>query len=485
MNNKQGINWAEIEPLCVIKLLLRKLWLLVLAFLIGFMSVTIVLNGLVTHSYSCSAIFAVTARTAYSTNTSAATEVVNIYTELLQGRFMDELIRQDLGITDGTLSASQVDDTNLITLTVTSNSPKNALLIMQSVMNNYHSLSDYISSTAVLNPLNTPNISIITNNAYNVPKYSRVAGLICAALMAAAVVWLGLSRGTVQSTAGAKNNLDARIIASIPHENTKHSVKSASRKHRRKNLRVSSPNTSFAFTEAIHNVASRLEHEQSKGKKVFLFTSVTEGEGKSTVAVNAALALAAAHSRVLFIDLDLRRPVQADFLEVRLGKNSGFGDMLLSGADAGEILSSAAVDPATGMEMLLSSRSYTEMIDLLSSPLLARVIAEARERFDYVVIDSPPLGYFSDSEVLSDLADGTLLIVRQDLVPAAEINDAIDALRACRAEFLGCILNDMQHLSSRLSGGRYAYGYGYGYGKYGKYGYGKYGKYGYGRKSEE
>ena len=122
MNNKQGINWAEIEPLCVIKLLLRKLWLLVLAFLIGFMSVTIVLNGLVTHSYSCSAIFAVTARTAYSTNTSAATEVVNIYTELLQGRFMDELIRQDLGITDGTLSASQVDDTNLITLTVTSNS---------------------------------------------------------------------------------------------------------------------------------------------------------------------------------------------------------------------------------------------------------------------------------------------------------------------------------------------------------------------------
>ena len=137
------------------------------------------------------------------------------------------------------------------------------------------------------------------------------------------------------------------------------------------------------------------------------------------------------------------------------------------------------------MEMLLSSRSYTEMIDLLSSPLLARVIAEARERFDYVVIDSPPLGYFSDSEVLSDLADGTLLVVRQDLVPAAEINDAIDALRACRAEFLGCILNDMQHLSSRLSGGRYAYGYGYGYGKYGKYGYGKYGKYGYGRKSEE
>ena len=74
--------------------------------------------------------------------------------------------------------------------------------------------------------------------------------------------------------------------------------------------------------------------------------------------------------------------------------------------------------------------------------------------------------------MLSDLADGTLLVIRQNIVPAPEINDAIDSLKACKADFLGCILNDMQHLSRHL---KYGYGYNYGYGYGSKYGYG-YGK---------
>ena len=108
------------------------------------------------------------------------------------------------------------------------------------------------------------------------------------------------------------------------------------------------------------------------------------------------------------------------------------------------------------------------VIELLASDQLAKVVALARERYDYVIIDSPPLGFFSDSELLSDLSDASVLVVRQDTVPAPEINDAIDALRAGKAEFLGCILNDMSHLAAWSSG------YGYGYGKkYDKYGYGQ------------
>ena len=71
-------------------------------------------------------------------------------------------------------------------------------------------------------------------------------------------------------------------------------------------------------------------------------------------------------------------------------------------------------------------------------------------------------------DVLIPRQDTEVLVVRQDTVPAPEINDAIDALRAGKAEFLGCILNDMAHLAAWSSG------YGYGYGKkYDKYGYGQ------------
>lgn len=474
MNKKdRDIIWSEIEPLCMLKLLKRKLWMLVMAFLIGFMGASVLFTCLSSSSYSCSTTFAVTARSGsnYYSHTTAATEVVAIYSELLQGRFMKEMVHQDVGSAGGSIRAAQIGDTNLISVTVSSPSPKDALLIMRAVLNHYGSLSDYVSSTAVLSPLSTPDIAIVANKSFNIPRLRMAAGVLCTGAMAAAICWLAALRCTVQTIDGARNRLDGKIIVSIPHEGGR--SRKGAKKAKRSDLRISSPAISFAFAESIHSVASKLEHEHSKGRSVFLFSSVSEGEGKSTVAANTALSLAGSHGKVLFIDLDLRRPVQTEILDVKLSKNTGFGDLLLSGAGAGEILASAAMDPATGLEMLLSNRSYTEMIDLLASPLLAQVLALARERYEYIIIDSPPLGYFSDSEVLGDLSDGTMLVVRQDLAPAAEINDAIDSLRACRAEFLGCILNDMQHLSH--SGSRYGYGYGYGRYGYGKYGYGKYG----------
>ncbi len=476
MNNKTDFfKWSEIEPLCLIRLLLRKLWLLVLAFLIGYMSISIVLGNLVSRSFSCSATFAVTSNSngSYYSNSSAASDVVNIYSQLLQGRFMDDLILKDLGSSvSGSINATQLGDTNLISLTVSSDSPKDALLIMQSIMRNYKELSEYVSSSVVLNQLNTPNVSISVNQVYNVRDLGKKTGLVLALVMACAIIYMEISRGAIQNMSAAKNRLDGRIIGSVPHESARGSGKSPFRRRKRRDLHISSSAISFAFTESVHNIASRVEHEQSKGKQVFLFTSVTEGEGKSTIAANTALTLATNNGSVLFIDLDLRRPVQTDIFNVKPAKNASFGDLLVSGADPRTILNSTIADPSSGMEMLLSNRSYTDTIDLLSSPLLAQVIALARTRFDFIVIDSPPLGYFADSEVLSDLADGTLLVIRQNIVPAPEINDAIDSLKACKADFLGCILNDMQHLSRHL---RYGYGYHYGYGYGSKYGYG-YGK---------
>lgn len=473
--NTEFFKWSEIEPLCLIKLLLRKLWLLVLAFLIGYMSISIVLGNLVSRSFSCSATFAVTSNSngSYYSNSSAASDVVNIYSQLLQGRFMDDLILKDLGSSvSGSINATQLGDTNLISLTVSSDSPKDALLIMQSIMRNYKELSEYVSSSVVLTQLNTPNVSISVNQVYNVRDLGKKTGLVLALVMACAIVYMEISRGAIQNMSAAKNRLDGRIIGSVPHESARGSGKSPFRRRKRRDLHISSSAISFAFTESVHNIASRVEHEQSKGKQVFLFTSVTEGEGKSTIAANTALTLATNNGSVLFIDLDLRRPVQTDIFNVKPAKNASFGDLLVSGADPRTILNSTIADPSSGMEMLLSNRSYTDTIDLLSSPLLAQVIALARTRFDFIVIDSPPLGYFADSEVLSDLADGTLLVIRQNIVPAPEINDAIDSLKACKADFLGCILNDMQHLSRHL---RYGYGYHYGYGYGSKYGYG-YGK---------
>lgn len=489
----RGLQWSHIEPYCLVRTLLRQLWMLLLAAAACAMAAWIVLSCFVTRQYTSSTTFAVTARasTLYYTNITAAADMAASYSQLLQSRVLRQTMEQNLGMSlDGTVSAQQLGETNLIRVTVTADTPRQALVLLQAVSDNYGSLSAHVSSSAVLTQLNAPSLSVSAARSYNVPRTCLIAAAAGAALTAAAVVWAAVFSGTVQTLEGARSGLDARIISSVPHEgrrtrkllgwfDDRRRERRARRggKRLRRNLNISSPAISFAFTESIHRIAEKFQHEHAKGRRVFLFSSVSAAEGKSTLAANTAISLASRGVSVLFIDLDLRRPVQSEMLGLSVKQKNELGTLLTESAAPEKILAAAVTDPATGLHSLLSTKSYTDVIELLASDQLAKVVALARERYDYVIIDSPPLGFFSDSELLSDLSDASVLVVRQDTVPAPEINDAIDALRAGKAEFLGCILNDMAHLTA------YSAGYGYGCGYYG-YGYGKkYDKYGCGHRS--
>ena len=106
---------------------------------------------------------------------------------------------------------------------------------------------------------------------------------------------------------------------------------------------------------------------------------------------------------------------------------------------------------------------------------MQRMLEEARERFEYIIIDTPPMSLMADAEVLAERADMSVLVVKYDLVSARDINDAIDSLRGCSASFAGCVLNGVRSMPGER---RTVVGYG-GYGRYGKYGkYGRYGRYG-------
>lgn len=462
--NNQGLQWSHIEPLCILRALARQLWMLLLAALTCAMAAWIVLTCFVTQQYTSSTTFSVTTRTSnlYYTNITAA-DVAASYSQLLQSRVLRQTMEQNLGMPlNGTVSAQQLGETNLIRVTVTAGTPRQALVLLKAVSDNYGSLSAHVSSTAVLSQLNSPSLSVAPSRSYNVPRICLMAAIAGAALTALGVAWASVSSGTVQTQEGARSDLDAKIISTVPHEGRRGG------KRLRRNLNISSPAISFAFTESIHRIAEKFQHEHAKGRRVFLFSSVSAADGKSTLAANTAISLASRGVNVLFIDLDLRRPVQSEMLGLSVKQKNELGTLLTESAAPEKILSAAVTDPATGLHSLLSTKSYTDVIELLASDQLAKVVALARERYDYVIIDSPPLGFFSDSELLSDLSDASVLVVRQDTVPAPEINDAIDALRAGKAEFLGCILNDMAHLAAWSSG------YGYGYGKkYDKYGYGQ------------
>ena len=179
--NNQGLQWSHIEPLCILRALARQLWMLLLAALTCAMAAWIVLTCFVTQQSTSSTTFSVTTRTSnlYYTNITAAADVAASYSQLLQSRVLRQTMEQNLGMPlDGTVSAQQLGETNLIRVTVTADTPRQALVLLKAVSDNYGTLSAHVSSTAVLSQLNAPTLSVAPSRSYNVPKICLLAGVI-------------------------------------------------------------------------------------------------------------------------------------------------------------------------------------------------------------------------------------------------------------------------------------------------------------------
>ena len=163
-------------------------WMLLLAALTCAMAAWIVLTCFVTQQYTSSTTFSVTTRTSnlYYTNITAAADVAASYSQLLQSRVLRQTMEQNLGMPlNGTVSAQQLGETNLIRVTVTADTPRQALVLLQAVSDNYGSLSAHVSSSAVLTQLNAPSLSVSAARSYNVPRTCLIAAAAGAALTAA------------------------------------------------------------------------------------------------------------------------------------------------------------------------------------------------------------------------------------------------------------------------------------------------------------
>lgn len=468
-------NLAHISTSCLIRTLLQNLWMIVASALIFAMSTSLALTWFHTPQYQATMTYAVTNRiTSFTTsgNVAATKEVSATLTTLLPGNFVRKNIRgysAELTDFDGTISASQVGESNMIIITSTADTPEEAYLSLCALEDLFPSIVGYVSNDCVVQVVRNPSVSGTSINAVNVNRQSVTMGIIGAGAMAALLVWFSISRETIQTRTGARHLLDAPIIASIARAQRRFSLKS-SPKRRNAPLQVFSPTTSFAYTEQINTICAQLEHESTAhGSKLFLVTGVGENEGKSTVAGNVAAALAMMGKKVAVVDCDLRNPSLNRFFDNKYTAAIPLNKLLGMPFTRDSLLQCMQRHEQLGIYMLFSHAPDRRCTELLTGPTMATLLTQLRV-FDFVILDTPPMGYFADTEALVDSVDASMLVVRQDRTPAPDINDAIDLLRRSKAKFLGCILNDMT--GSLTEGHGYGYGYGYGYGSYGHYGYG-------------
>ena len=177
--------------------------------------------------------------------------------------------------------------------------------------------------------------------------------------------------------------------------------------------------------------------------QVLLITSPQPNEGKSCTSLNLALTLAQRGSRVLVVDGDLRKPGIAPHLG--LTKEPGLSGLLTGGHALDEVLHPVAGVPQ--LWALPSGATPPNPAELLSAPRMAEVLHDLRERFDHVVIDSPPLLMVTDATVLSTLVDGVVLVVESGVTVRGALLRARALLENAGGRVLGVVVNkvDFRH----------------------------------------
>lgn len=216
------------------------------------------------------------------------------------------------------------------------------------------------------------------------------------------------------------------------------------------------------ISEAFRTIRTALFFGVPKGEsQVFLITSPTPGDGKSSVVSNLSIAMAQSGQRTLIIDGDLRRPMQHKIF-VTEGKQ-GLCAML-----AGQMTLSDAIvpGPVKGLDILPCpcGPDVPNPAEMLNSPAFSDTVKTLREQYDRIIIDSPPVASVADSHILAAMSDTTLLVVKAESVTRRLSQQARDTLLSVGSNLFGVIVNAVSKKQSRYGYYSYKY-YGTGQGK--------------------
>jgi len=197
--------------------------------------------------------------------------------------------------------------------------------------------------------------------------------------------------------------------------------------------------------------------------KTIVITSPAPGDGKSTVASNLAITMAQAGQKTLLMDADLRKPVQHKIFQIE-SKEEGLSELIAGAIDIEDAIHHG---PIENLDILSCGVDIPNPSELLNSSSFARILKELSERYDRVIIDSPPVGPVADGQILSAISKITLLVLRAEKSTRRHSQQARDSLLSVGGHILGAIVNDVSRKHGRY--GSYS-GYG-GYGGYGYYGH--------------
>lgn len=212
---------------------------------------------------------------------------------------------------------------------------------------------------------------------------------------------------------------------------------------------ITHPNSGYC--EEYRSLRTHVLHKSQKQKlQSIVVASVGPAEGKTVTALNLSWLLAQTDGvKALIIDSDLRMPSLSDYLGIET--DGGLSEILAGRSSLKESI--IRLEPA-GLHLLPGGSARSDVAELISGPKFREILREAREMFDYVIIDAPPLGIFTDATVLINHADGALLVVRANRTRYGHLDRILESLP--RERMMGVVLNQSEDIMEET---HYNYGY--------------------------
>ncbi len=208
--------------------------------------------------------------------------------------------------------------------------------------------------------------------------------------------------------------------------------------------------------EAFRSLRTRVQFSRpdKESLKIILITSSTPQEGKTTVAINLAGSFALSNKKTLIVDCDLRRPRLHQILE--RNKQPGLIDHLVGEFELDQIIYPTKIE---GLSIITSGTIPPNPSEMLDSKQMEKFLAEVRNKFDYVILDTPPIVAVTDAEILAKKVDGTIIVVSADTTENDVFERAIQLIKHDNSVLIGSVLNNFNDKPGYGSYYKYHYYY--------------------------
>ena len=331
------------------------------------------------------------------------------------------------------------------------------LLLLQKREENAITLASTATNGRIIEEAMAGNYPIAPNK-----KMYYLIALILGLGIPVGIIYLrDLLRFKIESRADVEKITDVPVVGDIPLTNTEgHPI-------------VVQENRNGLMEEVFRSVRTNLQYMLGEDQKVILFTSTTSGEGKSFSAGNLACSFAFMGKKVVIVGLDIRKPGLNKVFEIS-HKERGITQYLADPkhTDLLSLCQPSAISP--NLFILPGGTVPPNPTELVARKTLDEAIEQLKQSFDYVLLDTAPIGMVTDTQLIARVADLSVYVCRADYTHKSDYELINDLKRENKLPNLCTLINGID-MDQRKNG--YYYGYGK-YGKYGKYGYGK--KYGYG-----